>query len=74
MAFNNEASASLEQLLESLIKMVGKSNQKFDSLQVRIAQLEWIIKEQQQLLESFGRGRLPDYSTITPLQTSAETH
>lgn len=38
-------SKNLEQLLESLIIMVGKSNQKVDSLQKRVSQLEWLIRE-----------------------------
>ncbi|WP_155928945.1 hypothetical protein [Bacillus sp. UNC41MFS5] len=44
---NDEMTRNLEQLLESLIKMVGNSNKNFDSLQKRVSQLEWIIKEQQ---------------------------
>jgi hypothetical protein len=40
---------SLELLLESLIKMVGKANQKVDHLQKRVNQLEWMLKEQQLL-------------------------
>ena len=47
MRVNNEVANSLEQLLEALIKMVGKTNQNMDGLQKRISQLEWIIKEQQ---------------------------
>jgi len=38
---------NLEQLLESLIKMVGKANQKIDHLQTRVRQLEYLVKEQQ---------------------------
>jgi len=44
---NNEMTRNLEQLLESLIKMVGNSNKNLDGLQKRVSQLEWIIKEQQ---------------------------
>ncbi|WP_342433522.1 hypothetical protein [Neobacillus sp. FSL H8-0543] len=47
MRVNNEVANSLEQLLEALIKMVGKTNQNMDGLQKRVSQLEWIIKEQQ---------------------------
>lgn len=47
MVSNDEMTRNLEQLLESLIKMVGNSNKNFDSLQKRVSQLEWIIKEQQ---------------------------
>jgi peptidoglycan hydrolase CwlO-like protein len=48
LEYNNEAARNLEQLLESLIKMVGKANKNMDSLQKRVGQLEWLIKEQQQ--------------------------
>ncbi|PFP30901.1 hypothetical protein COJ96_02770 [Bacillus sp. AFS073361] len=47
MVSNNEMTRNLEQLLESLIKMVGNSNKNLDGLQKRVSQLEWIIKEQQ---------------------------
>ncbi len=46
MECNRNAAASLEQLLESLIKMVGKSNQTIAQLQQRISQLEWMVLEQ----------------------------
>jgi hypothetical protein len=32
-------------LLASLITMVGKANQNVDSLQRRVTQLEWLIRE-----------------------------
>jgi peptidoglycan hydrolase CwlO-like protein len=55
---HHEDASNLEQLLESLIKMVGRANQNDDSLrksifqvkeelesmQLRISQLEWVIK------------------------------
>jgi peptidoglycan hydrolase CwlO-like protein len=44
---NYEMARNLEQLLESLIKMVGNANKNIDSLQRRVSQLEWVIKEQQ---------------------------
>ncbi|WP_335382599.1 hypothetical protein [Neobacillus drentensis] len=44
---NNEMGSNLEQLLESLIKMVGKANKNVDGLQRRVTQLEWAIKETQ---------------------------
>jgi hypothetical protein len=34
-------------LLESLIRMVGRANQTVDSLQKRVSQLEWLIRELQ---------------------------
>ncbi|OLS41134.1 hypothetical protein [Bacillus sp. MRMR6] len=60
LVLNDQVADSLEQLLESLIKMVGKANQNADSLQKqlhvanqdveslqkRICQLEWIMKRQ----------------------------
>ncbi|MEH7107460.1 hypothetical protein [Bacillus sp. JJ1764] len=44
---SEEAAQKLEQLLESLIKIVGNANKNVDSLQRRVSQLEWLIKEQQ---------------------------
>ena len=50
MGYNrDEVTKSLELLLESLIKMVGKANQKVDHLQKRVIQLEWMLKEEQLL-------------------------
>ncbi|WP_042463382.1 hypothetical protein [Neobacillus dielmonensis] len=46
MPFNDHDAANLEMLLESLIKMVGNANKNVDSLQKRVSQLEWLIKEQ----------------------------
>ncbi|MFP7298650.1 hypothetical protein [Neobacillus niacini] len=60
MNSRDEVAASLEQLLESLIKMVGRANQnnnqlqkkmiemtqESESLKKRISQLEWIMKGQ----------------------------
>lgn len=66
MAYNNEGA---EQLLESLIKMVGKANQKVEGLQKRVGQLEWILKEQVK-----ERGPVLVYSTLPPSQTSSKTH
>lgn len=66
MHSNNDAA---EQLLESLIKMVGKANQKMDSLQSRVNQLEWLMKS-----ELKERGPIPIYSTLTPSPVSSETH
>lgn len=43
MAYSDE----IPKLLESLIRMVGKSNQNVDSLQKRVSQLEWLLHEQQ---------------------------
>ena len=42
MGYNGD---SLEQLLESLIKMVGKTNEHMDSLNKRVKQLEWVLQE-----------------------------
>jgi peptidoglycan hydrolase CwlO-like protein len=57
---NHNDASNLEQLLESLIKMVGRTNknadslqksiiqvnEKIDNLQLRISQLEWVMKAQ----------------------------
>jgi peptidoglycan hydrolase CwlO-like protein len=48
LRYNDDTASNLEQLLESLIKMVGNANKNVDSLQRRVSQLEWVIKEQQQ--------------------------
>lgn len=47
MGDNQEMASNLEQLLESLIRMVGNANKNVDSLKRRVSQLEWVIKEQQ---------------------------
>ncbi|MCM3567303.1 hypothetical protein [Neobacillus mesonae] len=60
MRFNERDTGNLEQLLESLIKMVGKSNKNVDSLQKRVSQLEWLIREQQ--IELRERGPIKIYS------------
>ncbi|MED3561197.1 hypothetical protein [Bacillus xiapuensis] len=48
-------SDSLELLMEALIKMVGKANQKVDGLERRVIQLETYIKEEKE------RGAIPIY-------------
>ncbi|WML41577.1 hypothetical protein RCG19_07980 [Neobacillus sp. OS1-2] len=60
MEINDDAVNNLEQLLESLIKMVGKANKNVDSLQKRVSQLEWLIREQQ--LENKEHGPIQIYS------------
>lgn len=56
MGYNREeVTKSLELLLESLIKMVGKANQKVDYLQKQVLQLEWMLKEQQLLQKEMPR-------------------
>jgi len=56
LPFKNNDAKNLEQLLESLIKMVGKANQKVDSLQKRVSQLEMqlemLAKQQHENRES----------------------
>lgn len=46
MVYKNEMTDSLEQLLETLIRMVGHTNQTANNLQKRVSQLEFLIKEQ----------------------------
>lgn len=50
MECKNEAADNLEQLLETLIRMVGNNNQHIDTLRRRVSHLESQLKEQQQLL------------------------
>lgn len=70
MPHHNEHATTMEQLLESLIKMVGKANQKVDSLQKRVSQLEWFIREQElELKES----PVEIYS-IHPPSSDSKTH
>ncbi|CAH2713897.1 hypothetical protein BACCIP111895_01051 [Neobacillus rhizosphaerae] len=57
---HDDDARNLEQLLESLIKMVGKANHNVDALQKRVSQLEWLIKEQQ--FELRERGLIRIYS------------
>jgi len=47
LALNETDIRNLELLLESLIKMVGRAHQNMDSLQKRVSQLEWIMKQHQ---------------------------
>jgi len=54
LGYHEEDLQNLEQLLESLIKMVGKANKNVDSLQKRVSQLEWLIREQQQEVKEHG--------------------
>jgi hypothetical protein len=67
LEYSSEAARNLEQLLETLIKMVGKSNQKIDSLEKRVSQLEWLIREQQ--FEQRDRTPISMY-TRTPQHSS----
>jgi hypothetical protein len=60
LGYRDEDLNKLELLLESLIKMVGKSNKNVDSLQKRVSQLEWLIREQQ--LELKERNPIHIYS------------
>jgi len=80
-----DVAASLEQLLESLIKMVGRANQNNDKLQKRmnemdqnmdsqekrISQLEWIMKGQ--LKEREWRP-IRNYPTPHHSHTPSEIH
>jgi hypothetical protein len=60
MHFDEKDMGNLEQLLESLIKMVGKANNNVENLQKRVAQLEWVLREQH--LECRETGRVRIYS------------
>ena len=81
MTNHDDVAASLEQLLESLIKMVGRANKNNDnlqhkiiqmnenmeSLQKRISQLEWIMKGQ-------DWGPIRTYPTHHHTHTPSEIH
>lgn len=41
---HNDWETRVEVLLESLIKMLGKTNEKVDDLNKRVQQLEWCMK------------------------------
>lgn len=85
MINNDEEVNKLEQLLESLIKMVGRANQNtanlqkqiqqmnenIDSLQMRINQLEWVMKVQR---EDMLIHPIRIYPTPTPAQDTSEIH
>jgi flagellar capping protein FliD len=79
---HDDVAASLEQLLESLIKMVGRANknndnlknqiiqmnENIDNLQKRISQLEWIMKGQ------LKDGPFRNYPTHPHTHTPSEIH
>lgn len=47
MVCKKEITDSKEQLLETLIRMVGSTNQTIHNLQKRVTQLECLLREQQ---------------------------
>ncbi|MBY0145177.1 hypothetical protein [Neobacillus niacini] len=85
MSNREDVAASLEQLLESLIKMVGRANQNndklqkrmnemnqnMDSLQKRIGQLEWIMKGQ---LKEREWSPIRNYPTPHHTHTPSQVH
>lgn len=85
MTNRDDVAASLEQLLESLIKMVGRANKKNDNLQSqiiqmnenieglqkRISQLEWIMKGQ---LIDRNMSPIRTYPTHHHTHTPSEIH
>jgi uncharacterized protein YukE len=59
-----EASNRLEHLLESLITMLGKTNERVNNLDRRITQMEWAIRETHMTVhESGGKFRYIAYVT-----------
>lgn len=56
-----ESSNRLESLLGSLIKMIGKTNERVDSLDKRIQQMEWVIRETHMITHESGGPRLYAY-------------
>ncbi|WP_419955045.1 hypothetical protein ACN6MT_05585 [Neobacillus niacini] len=85
MTNHDDVATSLEQLLESLIKMVGRANknngnlqikindmnESIESLQKRISQLEWIMKGQ---LKERDWGPIRNYPTHPHTHTPSEIH
>jgi coenzyme F420-reducing hydrogenase alpha subunit len=59
-----ETSSRLENLLGSLIKMVGKTNERVDSLDKRINQMEWAMRETHMITQEKGGKSL--YTYISP--------
>jgi phage shock protein A len=50
---HDDLTSNLEQLLETLIRMVGRANQNVENLQKRVTQLELTMKEQQRTRTQF---------------------
>lgn len=59
-----EASSRLESLLGSLIKMLGKTNERVDNLDKRINQMEWAMRETHMIAQEQGGKCL--YAYINP--------
>jgi hypothetical protein len=59
-----EASSRLESLLGSLIKMLGKTNERVDNLDKRINQMEWAMRETHMIAQEDGGKYL--YALISP--------
>jgi hypothetical protein len=45
MKTSMEREKELESLIEALIRMLGKSNERLNNLEKRVNQLEWIVRE-----------------------------
>lgn len=58
MLQQQESSNKLEVLLGSLIKMLGKSNERMDNLDKRVQQLEWVMREMHITTQEAGGQRL----------------
>lgn len=56
-----ESASRLENLLGSLIKMLGKTNERVDNLDKRINQMEWAIRETYMTAQETGGRRLYAY-------------
>ncbi|WP_442596815.1 hypothetical protein [Neobacillus sp. D3-1R] len=56
-----ESASQLETLLGSLIKMVGRTNERIDSLDKRVRQMEWVIRETHMITHEEGGPRLYAY-------------
>lgn len=61
MLLEQESSSRIENLLGSLIKMLGKTNERVDNLDKRINQMEWAIRETHMMAQETGGRRLYAY-------------
>jgi DNA anti-recombination protein RmuC len=63
MLQQEESVSRIESLLGSLIKMVGRTNERVDNLDKRINQMEWAIRETHMTAQETGGKRLYAYLT-----------
>jgi hypothetical protein len=61
MLLEQESSSRIENLLGSLIKMLGKTNERVNNLDKRIQQIEWAIRETNMTAQEMGGKRIYAY-------------